>query len=116
MTALALSLPLTAPALDDIMHSEGRTAILKGGSTEDPTDRKPGPNQLICYYTTGSIAINFPAEIDHLTISIGEPTAPVWTGEVTATDPVATFPAISGERLVTCTTDEGSLYSGYLSF
>lgn len=118
LTVAILLMPISSQALDDIAHSNGGSASLKlkNSGLGQNDDRSPGPQQLICQYSSESITINFPADVELITITIGESYAPIWIGDVTASEPTATFPPVSGTQLVTCTTEAGQIYSDYLSF
>lgn len=117
---LSTAVALSATAIDDIAHNEGqRTLHLhreKGGNIGQTNDRSPAPQYIICHYSSESITLNFPSGVDCITISIGPEYSPLWSGIVTAEQPTAQLPSLTGEQLVNCQTDTDVLYSGYLTF
>lgn len=117
---LSTAVILPGTAIDDIAHNEGQRTLLlhkeKGENTGQTNDRNPGPQYIICHYSSESITLNFPSGVDCITISIGPEYSPLWSGIITADQPTAQLPSITGEQLVNCQTDTNALYSGYLTF
>lgn len=115
---LSTAAAFSAIAIDDIAHGEGRSTYIlkKGEKTGHINDRSPAPQYIICHYSSESITLNFPSGVDCITISIGPEYSPLWSGIVTADQPTAQLPSLTGEQLVNCQTDTDVLYSGYLTF
>lgn len=118
LTVLFITLlSFSAGALDDISHGDGqKTVYITKDNSDTDDDRNPGPQSIICHYSSESITLNFPADVECITISIGPEYAPIWTGTVTAEQPTAQLSAITGEHRVSCHTDTDVLYTGFLTF
>ena len=86
---------------------------------EKEPDRAPrtlGDLFITCYYNNECIELEFPADVDFMEVTIGNENTTIWSGVVTADMPSCDIPYLVGNYVIACTTDNGTVYSGLLSF
>lgn len=71
---------------------------------------------ITCYYNNECIELEFPADVDFMEVAIGNENTTIWSGLVTADTPTCDIPYLVGNYVIACTTDNGTVYSGLLSF
>ena len=71
---------------------------------------------ITCYYNNECIEVEFPADVDFMEVTIGNENTTIWSGVVTADMPSCDIPYLVGNYVIACTTDNGTVYSGLLSF
>lgn len=71
---------------------------------------------ITCYYNNECIELEFPADVDFMEVTIGNENTTIWSGVVTADMPSCDIPYLVGNYVIACTTDNGTVYSGLLSF
>lgn len=69
-----------------------------------------------CNYCQGYISLEIPSDIDAVDVTIEDNLTTVWNGVLTPDFPESDIPYLSGEYLITCTTDAGDVYEGILNF
>ncbi len=104
---------LTANAQDGDVKTESLIKKRPTTSTERP--RTLLPSYLECSYTAEYLSIALPDEIEQVYVTItNDDDAIVWSGYITHEQPEATLPTLSGEFVITSTTESGIAYSGIL--
>lgn len=92
---------------------------LKKGYPIDPTRPRVPSNQTIhIVYTpiTQECFFGLPDGIDHVSVEIvGDEIGFTFYDEVYSSDPIAIVPMTYGSYSITCTTDDGSSFSGYIT-
>lgn len=69
-----------------------------------------------CNYCQGYISLEIPSDIEAVEVTIEDNSMVVWSGVLTPDFPESDIPYLSGEFLITCTTDAGDVYQGILVF
>lgn len=69
-----------------------------------------------CNYCQGYISLEIPFDIEAVEVTIEDNSMIVWSGVLTPDFPESDIPYLSGEFLITCTTDAGDVYQGILVF
>lgn len=69
-----------------------------------------------CNYCQGYISLEIPSDIEAVEVAIEDNSMVVWSGVLTPDFPESDIPYLSGEFLITCTTDAGDVYQGILVF
>ena len=69
-----------------------------------------------CSYCQGYISLEIPSDIEAVEVAIEDNSMVVWSGVLTPDFPESDIPYLSGEFLITCTTDAGDVYQGILVF
>lgn len=92
------------------------TAVLHKESVSVNTPRTLGDLFITCYYNNECIELEFPADVDFMEVTIGNENTTIWSGVVTADMPSCDIPYLVGNYVIACTTDNGTVYSGLLSF
>lgn len=102
---------IPAFAAEDI---PSKTILLK---REHTTNRPESPSRqfITCVYTQGYLEFSFNYS-EYLDVTISNDEIPVWSGTVTQDSPSADIPILYGEHTITCITDGGHIFSGYLNF
>ncbi len=73
------------------------------------------PSYLECSYTAEYLSIALPDGIEQVYVTItNDDDAIVWSGYITHEQPEATLPTLSGEFVITSTTESGIEFSGTL--
>ncbi len=75
----------------------------------------PSRQHISCTYSRGHIELDFNCS-EYLDVIISENEIPVWSGTVTQDEPSADIPVLYGEHTITCITDGGHIFTGYLVF
>ncbi len=75
------------------------------------------PQEIMCTYSSNFLGFTLPNEIEYLSVVIEDENGMVlWTGVITHEQTSAMLPGITGEAVITCTTETGVEYSGTLEF
>lgn len=69
-----------------------------------------------CNYCQGYISLEIPSDIEAVEVAIEDNSMVMWSGVLTPDFPESDIPYLSGEFLITCTTDAGDVYQGILVF
>ena len=69
-----------------------------------------------CSYCQGYISLEIPSDIEAVEVAIEDNSMVMWSGVLTPDFPESDIPYLSGEFLITCTTDAGDVYQGILVF
>lgn len=93
-----------------------KQSVLKPQNPTSNRPMKPSSRSLVCIYTQGYLKIEMPINTEYLDVTISENEIPVWSGTVTQDEPSADIPVLYGEHTITCITDDGHIFIGYLSF
>lgn len=93
-----------------------KQAVLKHQTPTSNRPMKPSSRSLVCIYTQGYLEIEMPINTEYLDVTISDDNIPVWSGTVTQDEPSADIPVLYGEHTITCITDGGHIFTGYLSF
>lgn len=75
----------------------------------------PSRERIICTYVQGHIEFDF-NNSEYLDVTISKDDIPVWYGTITQDEPSADIPVLYGEHTITCITDGGQIFTGYLNF
>lgn len=92
-----------------------QTAILTEQNKNHQKPSMPSRQRIICTYSRGNIELGFNYS-EYLDVTISNEDIPVWSGTVTQDEPSADIPVLYGEHTITCITDGGHIFTGYLSF
>ncbi|MBR5844494.1 MAG: hypothetical protein IKY75_07965 [Bacteroidaceae bacterium] len=85
-------------------------------ASNNGSPRTLGDLFITCYYNNECIELEFPADVDFMEVTIGNENTTIWSGVVTADMPSCDIPYLVGDYVIACTTDNGTVYSGLLSF
>lgn len=80
------------------------------------TPRMPSYNFIECRYSLGKIEFELPSSIENIEIEIYNQNIPVWSGVIYSGDSFAEIPYLSGDYSIYCTTNDGQMFFGTLSF
>ena len=78
--------------------------------------RTLGDMFITCYYNNECIEVEFPADAECMEVTISNESVSVWSGIITCDAPTCDIPQLVGQYIITCTTDNGLVYQGLLSF
>lgn len=116
---MLLMISVAAPrslAEDSSANTSTNTATLRHQSPTTIRPEKPFRYTIECLYGKGHIKLLFPDYIEYLDVTIINEDIPVWSGTVTQDEPYADIPYLYGEHTITCITDGGHIFTGYLNF
>lgn len=85
-------------------------------ASNNGSPRTLGDLFITCHYNNECIELEFPADVDFMEVTIGNENTTIWSGVVTADMPSCDIPYLVGDYVIACTTDNGTVYSGLLSF
>lgn len=71
---------------------------------------------ITCYYNNEYLEVEVPADAEYMEVVVSNEVGTIWTGLVTPESAECDIPYLSGQYLITCTTDSGTIYQGILSF
>lgn len=72
---------------------------------------------IVCKYNQGYITIDFPIEVESITVTIYQRNLIVWQGYMTIETPSSSIhTSLQGEYDVECTTDMDQVYIGTITF
>lgn len=109
---LILSLPLTIYTRAEDARSKS-TVLTQHRKTHRP--EIPSRQRIVCTYSNSYIEFDFSFS-EYLDVTISKDEIPVWYGTITQDEPSADIPVLYGEYTITCITDGGHIFSGYLNF
>lgn len=111
----AILLSFSVYADDNTVKPVQSTILIKGvKSTNQP--RSLPLLYMECNYCQGYISLEIPSDIEAVEVAIEDYSMVVWSGVLTPDFPESDIPYLSGEFLITCTTDAGDVYQGILVF
>lgn len=92
-----------------------QTTILTGQERHQQRPSMPSRQRISCTYSRGHIEFDFNYS-EYLDVTISKDEIPVWYGTITQDEPSADIPVLYGEYTITCITDGGQIFTGYLNF
>lgn len=113
---LILSIFVTLPHSINIRGEEvgsKSTVLTQHRKTNRP--EMPSRERIICTYVQGHIEFDF-NNSEYLDVTISKDDIPIWYGTITQDEPSADIPVLYGEYTITCITDGGHIFTGYLNF
>lgn len=112
--SVSLMTQATNVAASDPNQSASKVVILHRKS-HSHRPQAPARNYVECIYSAGNMQFTFPPEVTSMFVEISEGDVIVWQGIVTLDEPSIVIPTLYGEYVMTCITDEGTIYSGILN-
>ncbi|MDE5812410.1 MAG: hypothetical protein K2G64_01235 [Muribaculaceae bacterium] len=112
-----VSLPLQVVADRNDNSTQHPTATTVLSQKRHTTTRPEAPSRvfIMCAYDSEHLYFQLPAGVIFITVDlIGETNQ--WSGVATAEFPRVDIPVLMGEYEINCTTDDGRVFSGFLSF
>lgn len=103
-------------AEDSSGNTSTNTSTLRYQRPTTNRPEKPFRYTIECQYGKGHIELLFPAYIEYLDVTISKDEIPIWYGTITQDEPSADIPVLYGEYTITCITDGGHIFTGYLNF
>lgn len=104
---------IQSPMLRAEDHTQ--TTVLTEENMRQQRPSMPSRQRISCTYSRGHIELDFNCS-EYLDVIISENEIPVWSGTVTQDEPSADIPVLYGEHTITCITDGGHIFTGYLVF
>ncbi|MBE6307584.1 MAG: hypothetical protein E7084_08030 [Bacteroidales bacterium] len=117
-------LALAVATLSFVMYAQSpvnnngpiRSTRLKKETSSTNTPRTLGDLFITCYYNNEYLEVEVPADVEYMEVVVSNEVGTIWTGLVTPESAECDIPYLSGQYLITCTTDSGTIYQGILSF
>ena len=111
-TSFSIKADNETPKLDGPVSS----TLLKKETVSSQRPRTLGDMFITCYYNNECIEVEFPADAECMEVTISNESVSVWSGIITCDAPTCDIPQLVGQYIITCTTDNGLVYQGLLSF
>lgn len=113
---MILAVAPSSMAEDSSNNTTTNTSTLRYQRPTTNRPEKPFRYTIECQYGKGYIELLFPTYIEYLDVTISKDDIPAWSGIVSQDEPSADIPVLYGECTITCITDGGQIFTGYLSF
>ena len=95
--------------------SSKKETILIPGNKRTTRPEAPSRVFIMCAYDSEHIYFQLPAGINFITVDLTGETDQ-WSGVATSENPCVEIPDLIGEYEIVCTTDDGRVFSGLLTF
>ena len=87
----------------------------KGAFSKRPKSETIHSAYINCKYDAGTFEFSFPYECEYMEVTIYSGNVIFWSGIVTVEDPIVEITNLSSECYITCKTDNGKIYKGYIN-